>query len=118
MAAYRQVYDSRHLQSDYQEPGSAPEPYARQLSTGYLFMAFWGISKSYNRPVLYIKKASNIYATIAFIKSAPTPLLSFSFLLVVFLSRDEVQIAQLASFADVVADTHGVQRTEKAGSSR
>jgi len=29
MAAYRRVYDSRHLQADYQEPGSAPEPYAR-----------------------------------------------------------------------------------------
>ena len=27
MAAYRQVYDSRHLQADYQELGSAPEPY-------------------------------------------------------------------------------------------
>jgi len=27
MAAYRQVYDSRHLQADCQEPGSAPEPY-------------------------------------------------------------------------------------------
>ena len=61
---------------------------------------------------------SNIYTTIAFIKSAPTPLLSFSFLLLVFLSRDEVQIAQLASFADVVADTHGVQRTDRAESSR
>ena len=24
MAAYRRVYDSRHLQADYQEPGSAP----------------------------------------------------------------------------------------------
>jgi len=23
------VYDSRHLQTDCQEPGSAPEPYAR-----------------------------------------------------------------------------------------
>ena len=31
MAAYRRVYDSRHLQADYQEPGSAPEPYARSL---------------------------------------------------------------------------------------
>jgi len=81
-------------------------------------MAFWGISKSYNRPVLYIKKASNIYTTIAFIKSATTPLLSFSFLLLVFLSLDEVQIAHLASFADVVADTHGVQWTDRAGSSR
>ena len=29
MAAYRLVYDSRHLQADCQEPGSAPEPYAR-----------------------------------------------------------------------------------------
>jgi len=27
MAAYRQIYDSRHLQADCQEPGSAPEPY-------------------------------------------------------------------------------------------
>jgi len=29
MAAYRRVYDSCHLQADCQEPGSAPEPYAR-----------------------------------------------------------------------------------------
>jgi len=28
MAAYRLVYNSRHLQADCQEPGSAPEPYA------------------------------------------------------------------------------------------
>jgi len=28
MAAYCRVYDSRHLQADCQEPGSAPEPYA------------------------------------------------------------------------------------------
>jgi len=28
MAAYRRVYDSRHLQADCQELGSAPEPYA------------------------------------------------------------------------------------------
>ena len=27
MAAYRRVYDSRHLQADCQEPGPAPEPY-------------------------------------------------------------------------------------------
>jgi len=38
MAAYRRVYDSRHLQDDCQEPGSAPEPYARQWSTGYLYL--------------------------------------------------------------------------------
>ena len=29
MAAYRRVYDSRHLQADCQEVGSAPGPYAR-----------------------------------------------------------------------------------------
>jgi len=38
MAANRRVYDSRHLQADYQEPGSAPEPYARQSSMGYLLV--------------------------------------------------------------------------------
>jgi len=27
MAAYRRVYDSRHLHADCQEPGSATEPY-------------------------------------------------------------------------------------------
>ena len=27
MAAYRRVYDSRHLQADCQETGPAPEPY-------------------------------------------------------------------------------------------
>ena len=27
--SYCQVYDSRHLQANCQEPGSAPEPYAR-----------------------------------------------------------------------------------------
>jgi len=35
MAAYRRVYDSRHLQADCKEPGSAPKPYARQSSMGY-----------------------------------------------------------------------------------
>jgi len=28
MAAYPRVYDSRHLQADCEEPGSAAEPYA------------------------------------------------------------------------------------------
>ena len=31
MAAYRRVYDSRHLQADCQQPGSAPEPYIRSV---------------------------------------------------------------------------------------
>ena len=30
------VYDSRHLQADCQEPGSAVEPYARQWSLVYV----------------------------------------------------------------------------------
>jgi len=38
MAAYRWVYNSRHLQADYQEQGSAPEPYAWQSSMGYLYL--------------------------------------------------------------------------------
>jgi len=38
MAAYRRVYDSRHVQADCKEQGSAPEPYARQSSMGYLYL--------------------------------------------------------------------------------
>ena len=40
MAAYRRVYDSRHRQADCQEPGSAPEPYARNrvLAMFYVFI--------------------------------------------------------------------------------
>jgi len=38
MAAYRRVYDSRHLQADCQEPGSAPEPYPRQSSTVSVYL--------------------------------------------------------------------------------
>jgi len=33
MAAYRRVYDSRHLQADCQKPGSAPELYTRVRAT-------------------------------------------------------------------------------------
>jgi len=40
MAAYRRVFDSRHLQADCQEPGSAAEPYARQPSMGYLYLFY------------------------------------------------------------------------------
>jgi len=36
MAAYRWVYDSRHLQADGKELGSIPEPYTRQSSMGCL----------------------------------------------------------------------------------
>jgi len=38
MAAYRRVYDSRYLQADCQEPGSAPEPYAQQWSIWATFV--------------------------------------------------------------------------------
>jgi len=38
MAAYRRVYDSRHVLADCQEPGSAPEPYAGQSSMSYLYL--------------------------------------------------------------------------------
>jgi len=41
MAAYRRVYDSHHPQADCQEPGSAPEPYARYSSMGYLYLYTW-----------------------------------------------------------------------------
>ena len=41
MAAYRRVYDSRHQQADHQEPGSAPEPYARQSTMGYLYLFYF-----------------------------------------------------------------------------
>jgi len=52
MAAYRQVYDSRHLQADYQEPGSAPEPYVRQSSIGYLyFFYFWLFTLSQKKTI-------------------------------------------------------------------
>jgi len=44
MAAYRRVYDSGHLQADCREPGSAPEPYARQSSMGYLYSLYcWSV---------------------------------------------------------------------------
>ena len=34
MAAYRQVYDSHHLQADCQEPASAPELYTTEVDKG------------------------------------------------------------------------------------
>jgi len=37
MAAYRRVYDSRHLQADCQEPELVPETYARQSGMGNPF---------------------------------------------------------------------------------
>jgi len=50
MAANRRVYDSRGLQADCQEPGSAPEPGARQSSMGYLYLFLGSVR---NRTVSY-----------------------------------------------------------------
>ena len=41
----RRVYDSRHLQADCQEPGSAPEPYVRQSSMSYLYLSYTELEK-------------------------------------------------------------------------
>jgi len=46
MAAYRRVYDSRHLQADYQEPGSAPEPYTLGNRVWAAFYARPAVSSS------------------------------------------------------------------------
>jgi len=48
MAAYRRVYDSRHLQAECQEPGSAPEPYTQQSSMGCLYL-FYAIPRPTNQ---------------------------------------------------------------------
>jgi len=52
MAVYRRVYDSRHLQADCKEPGSVPEPYARQSSMGYLTFTFYVFQIKYTEAVL------------------------------------------------------------------
>jgi len=41
MAAYRRVYDSRHLQADCQEPGSAPNPTLGNR-VWVTFSSWWG----------------------------------------------------------------------------
>ena len=49
MAAYRRVYDSRHPQADYQEPGSAPEPLRSAIEcvivTNYWYSAKWNMKQ-------------------------------------------------------------------------
>ena len=41
MAPYRRVHDSHLLQADCQEPGSVPEPYARQSEYGLFFLVWF-----------------------------------------------------------------------------
>jgi len=64
MAAYRQVYDSRHLQADYQEPGSAPEPYVRQSSISYLYF----FTSDYLR---YLRKKQSVIRLPTPLENAP-----------------------------------------------
>ena len=58
MGAYRLVYDLRHLQADCQEPGSAPEPYARQSSMSYLYLFTFGSAYT------HIKAEAHIYCVV------------------------------------------------------
>jgi len=50
MAAYRLVYDSRHLQADCKEPGLAPESYATLGNRVWATFTFFklGIMHSYS----------------------------------------------------------------------
>ena len=50
MAAYRRVYDSRHLQADCQVSGSSPEPYAGQSSMHGLPLPFIGLRRCESSP--------------------------------------------------------------------
>jgi len=54
MAAYRQVYESPHLQADCQELGSAPKPYARQSSMGYLYLFLYTDSSAFSALTLLV----------------------------------------------------------------
>jgi len=46
-AAYRRVYDSRHLQADCQEPGSAREPIRSIIEYGLPFLGFKDFCKGF-----------------------------------------------------------------------
>jgi len=70
MSAYRRVYDSRHLQADCQEPGSAPEPYARQSTMVYLCL-FHSICK--HATTRYLTKVAAVLAAKVRIAAAMLP---------------------------------------------
>jgi len=70
----RRVYDSRHLQADCQKPGSAPEPYAEQSSTVYLY-PFTVIQHAIMQHDLfktYVESQKNLPAVRAGIKNTKT----------------------------------------------
>ena len=48
MAAYRRVYDSRHLQADCQEPGSAPEALRSVIECVLTLPFYVTVSKVFN----------------------------------------------------------------------
>ena len=76
MAAYRRVYDSRHLQADCQEPGSAPEPYAQQSSTGYLYL-FYAIADQVYRFPLTFRLAENYPVDLYFLMDVSRTMRSY-----------------------------------------
>ena len=47
MTAYRRVYDSRHLQADCKEPGSAPERYARQSNLPFSLLKWLFVESAF-----------------------------------------------------------------------
>jgi len=70
MAAYRRVNGSRHLQADCQEPGSAPEPYARQSRMGYLYVFTDGHCRSVSCIDLFLAQAAPADDRRSFMESA------------------------------------------------
>jgi len=71
MAAYRQVYDSCHLQADCQEPGSAPEPYARWSSMGYLYLFTIATDDVTERVVVVVPDAGRHVASLFGARTSP-----------------------------------------------
>ena len=69
MTAYLWVYDSCHLQADCQELGSAPEPYARQSSMGYLYL-FTSIKKCSNTHRIHPVKSIACVSTMAAVENS------------------------------------------------
>jgi len=80
MAAYRRIYDSRHLQADCQEPGSAAEPYARYSSMGYLylFLVLWLFYQHlYKKNIVFAARSRSRYESVAqFLPAVPNVTLS------------------------------------------
>ena len=61
MAAYRRVYDSRHLQADCQEPGLAPEPYTLGILVWATFLLPVGLSSLLLTAKYLVRWRSNLH---------------------------------------------------------